>query len=130
MKRFSERWVGVGGLLVFVGATALLGGCSDHTEIDMRDVEHTVPDKLRYVENADGFPDVTALCINGVGFATTSEDDTMYRVEAWDSTVQGWCFGSQRSDVSSDSTPNNGVNDPSGVVNEEQNSPGDGAMVQ
>jgi hypothetical protein len=57
-------------------AVVLLAGCG--TGQQWRDLEgqvQTEPDKVRLVTNVDTYPNIVALCIEGVGFVTTTRDD-------------------------------------------------------
>jgi hypothetical protein len=61
---------------VAIGAAVLLAGCG--TGQQWRDLEgqpQTEPDKVRLVTNVDTYPNIVALCIEGVGFVTTTRDD-------------------------------------------------------
>jgi hypothetical protein len=54
----------------------LLAGCG--TGQQWRDLEgqpQTEPDKVRLVTNVDTYPNIVALCIEGVGFITTTRND-------------------------------------------------------
>lgn len=57
-------------------AVLMLAGCG--TGQQWRDLEgqtQTEPDKVRLVTNVDTYPNIVALCIEGVGFVTTTRDD-------------------------------------------------------
>lgn len=66
-----KRLIAIGVLAVVV-----LSGCG--TGQQWRDLEgqtQTEPDKVRLVTNIDTYPNIVALCIEGVGFITTTRDD-------------------------------------------------------
>lgn len=66
-----KRLIAIGVLAVVV-----LSGCG--TGQQWRDLEgqtQTEPDKVRLVTNIDTYPNIVALCIEGVGFVTTTRDD-------------------------------------------------------
>jgi len=61
-------------IIAAVGITSLvtLTGCGSGQQ--WRDLEgqtQTEPDKVRLVTNVDTYPNIVALCIEGVGFITT-----------------------------------------------------------
>lgn len=63
-------------VIVAAAAVLLLAGCG--TGQQWRDLEgqpQTEPDKVRLVTNVDTYPNIVALCIEGVGFVTTTRDD-------------------------------------------------------
>lgn len=76
-------------------AALALAGCSNQTVRDLEGVPVTNPEKVRLVVNVDQYPNITALCIEGAGFATTTRDQAgaMQRVEEWDASRGGWCAG-------------------------------------
>lgn len=80
------------GVLAFA-TLSLATGCSNQTVRDLEGVPITEPDKVRLITSVDRFPNVTAMCVEGVGFATTTRDaaGAILRVEAWDAAVGGWC---------------------------------------
>lgn len=74
-------------------AALTLAGCSNQTIRDLEGVPVTDPDKVRLVVSTDQFPNVTAMCIEGAGFATTTREaaGAIIRVEEWDASKGGWC---------------------------------------
>lgn len=83
-------------LLAATGAALVLAGCSDQLG-DRGGQEGSPPDKILdvdYVEvfrNADGFPNVSRVCVDGIAFATSSTGRgessggaSIIRVPEWD----------------------------------------------
>ena len=71
-------------LLVLVG---LAGACSSRDNFrDIEGVKSERPDSVRVFNNVDKHPNVVQLCIDGVGFATTTRNygDALMRVPEWD----------------------------------------------
>ena len=71
---------------IALGATALgLAGCSNQLN-DLSDVGQAKPDYIMTYLNVSDFPNVTLLCIRGVGFATTTRDNNaaITRIPEWD----------------------------------------------
>lgn len=70
-------------VIVAAAAVLLLAGCgSDGSFVgdaqqlrDLKNVPITEPDKVRMVVNVNDYPNVVALCIEGVGFVTTTRAD-------------------------------------------------------
>lgn len=61
---------------VGVIALATLTGCGEGQQWrDLENVTVTEPDKVRLVTNVDTYPNIVALCIEGVGFISTTRDD-------------------------------------------------------
>jgi predicted small secreted protein len=92
-EEIKRSWgIAVFGLLLVLAAI-LLSGCSNQTVRDLEGVPVTDPDKVRLVVNTDTYPNITALCIEGAGFATTTREaaGAMIRVEEWDASNGGWC---------------------------------------
>lgn len=83
-------------LVAVAGAALALGGCSDQLG-DRGGEAGSPPDKILdvdYVEvfrNADGFPNVSRVCVDGIAFATSSTGRgessggaAIIRVPEWD----------------------------------------------
>lgn len=92
--------------LAFLTAVALifaLGACSDGDDASKADIKEPkqegksvpgdysvrVPDRLTVHQNVDLHPNLVELCIDGLGFVTTSRlyGDSFERVEKWDADV-------------------------------------------
>lgn len=75
----------VAGVAVVAGALTA-AGCSNQLN-DLKGVNQTHPDYTLTYLNVSGFPNVTLICIKGVGFATTTRDNlaAIQPVPAWDS---------------------------------------------
>ena len=59
-----------------VAAAALalaLAGCTTTLQ-DLEGIQAETPDRVRVFLNADQFPNVNVVCIDGVGFVTTTRD--------------------------------------------------------
>jgi hypothetical protein len=86
-------WLVVVGMVIATSAGLLFAGCSNQTVRDLEGVTVTDPDKARLVVNTDTYPNITALCIEGAGFATTTREaaGALIRVEVWDAANGGWC---------------------------------------
>lgn len=70
---------------VAVGALALVG-CTSTTQ-DLEGIEAVEPDKIVVVQNADQFPNVSIICIDGIALATnTRATDSMVQLSA-----ERWC---------------------------------------
>ena len=69
-----------------VAAAALTAtGCQNQYN-DQNGVRQVSPDFIQTYLNVDGYANVTMLCIDGVGFATTSRDYTsLIPVAGWNS---------------------------------------------
>ena len=75
-----KLWLAVAALGV-----AALAGCSNQLN-DLGGVGQAKPDYILTYLNVSGFPNVTLMCIHGVGFATTTRDNNaaIQRVPEWD----------------------------------------------
>lgn len=72
--------ISVAGLASAVGLT----GCSNQLN-DLKGVPQQHPDYTMTYLNVSGFPNVTMLCINGAGFATTTRTyDSLTPIPEWD----------------------------------------------
>lgn len=80
----------VGALIV---GALVLAGCSNQTVRDLEGVSVQDPEKVELTVSVDQFPNVTAMCIHGAGFATTTREaaGAIIRVEEWDASKGGWC---------------------------------------
>lgn len=75
---------------VGIASLVTLAGCG--TGQQWRDLEgqtQTEPDKVRLVTNIDTYPNIVALCIEGVGFVTTTRDDRPLQESP--GLTEGWC---------------------------------------
>jgi hypothetical protein len=76
--KFSPRNKGlIGGLLAGAALTAtLLTSCGNGTPQldDLQNVPPSYPNYVANLINVSGFPNVTMLCYDGAGFATTTRD--------------------------------------------------------
>jgi hypothetical protein len=89
-EEVKRSWkVAATGVALVAGAV-LLAGCG--TGQQWRDLEgqpQTEPDKVRLITNINGYPNVVALCIEGVGFVTTTRDYTSLQESP--GLTAGWC---------------------------------------
>lgn len=64
-------------------ALIVVAGCSNQLN-DQGGIKQASPDYSLTYLNADSYPNVTMLCIDGVGFATTTRDYTaLVKVPEW-----------------------------------------------
>lgn len=84
MTSKRNRWL-AGGILG-LAALGVTAGCSNQLN-DLGGVSQAQPDYILTYLNVASFPNVTLLCIRGVGFATTTRDNNaaIQRVPEWDS---------------------------------------------
>ena len=69
--------------IVAVASALLLAGCGSDGGLpgsaqqlrDLKNVPITEPDKARLVVNVDTYPNLVILCVEGVGFVTTTRND-------------------------------------------------------
>jgi len=79
--RKRTRWAGVAAV---VATAAAVAACSPQLK-DQGDVAQANPDYIVTYLNVDSFPNITLVCIEGVGFATTSRDYSALTPEPkWD----------------------------------------------
>lgn len=71
--------------LILAGiATLIFTACSNQLN-DMEAIPQKAPDYVVTYLNVDNFPNVTLLCIKGIGFATTTRDlNSLERIPEWD----------------------------------------------
>lgn len=88
MKSHKRSWG-----IAAIGVVILAAGCSNQTVRDLEGIPVTDPDKVKLVVSVDQFPNVTAMCVEGAGFASTTREaaGALIRVEAWDAANGGWC---------------------------------------
>lgn len=68
-----------------VGAGIAVAGCESPQLNDLRNSPTQYPNYSMTYINVSGFPNVTELCINGLGFYTTTRDyNAIARVPQWD----------------------------------------------
>jgi hypothetical protein len=67
--------------------------CSNQTVRDLEGVTVKDPQKVELYVNVDQYPNISAICINGEGFATTTRDGNaaMEHIPAWSAKTEGWC---------------------------------------
>lgn len=85
MKRKAVIILAGGALLALSGCdgNSISGGFKDVEGIPPQD-----PAKVEIFNNVDGFPNVVAICVKEVAFATTTRDlNAILRMPEWD----GWC---------------------------------------
>lgn len=74
---------------IAAGATLALGGltaCGSNNFRDVKNVDSHDPDYIQVYNNVDANPNLTQICIAGVGFVTTTRPDmgSWQRVPEWD----------------------------------------------
>lgn len=79
-----NRWLA--GAALGAAALGAAAGCSNQLN-DLGGIGQAKPDYILTYLNVSGFPNVTLLCIHGVGFATTTRDNNaaITRIPEWDS---------------------------------------------
>lgn len=88
-----RRWL----LATFSGLVLLLtvlAGCSNQTVRDLEGIPVQDPEKSEIYVNVDRFPNIVVMCIHGVGFATTTRDNSpaaVQHIPSWDAANDGWC---------------------------------------
>lgn len=75
-----------------IATLSLVSACGSGTPQydDLQNVPPSYPNYAATFLNVDGFPNITMLCIDGQGFATTTRDDSnaaMEPISAWN----GFC---------------------------------------
>lgn len=86
--KFNKKDAIWSGITMAIATGALVAGCgSGQPQLD--DLNNVPPSYPNYVMtglNVDGFPNVTMICINGAGFATTTRDaaGAITLVPEWD----------------------------------------------
>lgn len=76
----------VGGAVGVAAAASLAASLACSAQLnDMEGIPQASPDYVITVLNVDGFPNMTMLCFDGVGFATTTRDyASLTKVPEWD----------------------------------------------
>lgn len=75
----------IGGIVAVAAVAATVTACGPTQLNDLRNTPTQYPDYASIVLNVDNYPNVTVLCIRGVGFATTTRDySAIMRVPEWD----------------------------------------------
>lgn len=79
--------------IALFAVAGLLSGCSNQTVRDLEGVPVAPPEKVTITANVDKYPDIVAICVHGLGFATTTRPDhgAIFRVPEWDASGEGWC---------------------------------------
>lgn len=74
------------------GSVLLLSvvACSNQTVRDLEGVPVQDPDKIEVIVNVDTFPNMTVLCVHGVGFVTTTRDGQSALQES-PGLTEAWC---------------------------------------
>jgi hypothetical protein len=78
-----NRWLA--GAALGAAALGVTAGCSNQLN-DLGGVSQAKPDYVMTYLNVSDFPNVTLICIRGVGFATTTRDNNaaITRIPEWD----------------------------------------------
>lgn len=83
--RKRNMWLAAAAAAAVIGGSGLAAGCSSPQTNDQGGIQQASADYALTYLNADGFPNITMLCIRGVGFATTTRDYTsLMRITQWD----------------------------------------------
>lgn len=67
-----------------------VAACSNQTVRDLEGVPVQDPEKIEVIVNVDQFPNLTALCIHGVGFVSTTRDGQSALQES-PGLTEKWC---------------------------------------
>lgn len=70
--------------------TLSLVACSNQTVRDLENVPAQDPEKVELFVNVDQFPNLTVLCVHGVGFVTTTRDGQSALQES-PGLTEKWC---------------------------------------
>lgn len=70
----------------------ILTGCASNNFRDLKGIPSRDPDHAEVYNNVDGNPNITLVCIHGLGFATTTRNygDALTRVDGWDDYCRGF----------------------------------------
>jgi len=91
MKFINRKTVATA--VLAVAAVSAAAGCSSQLN-DQKGVGQALPDYTLTYLNVSDFPNITLVCIKGVGFATTTRDNNaaIQRVTEWD----GFCASKEK----------------------------------
>lgn len=90
MNRSRKVMAVASGAVLSIAILSGASGCGEQQQIrDLENVPVTDPDKSRLVVNVDTYPNVVALCIEGVGFVTTTRDDRPLQESP--GLTESWC---------------------------------------
>lgn len=93
--------------LVLVITSLIVAACSNQLN-DLGGINQASPDYALTYLNVSSFPNITLVCIKGVGFATTTRSGTdLVMVPEWDSFCQSKELSSPRPAPSSTSNQGN-----------------------
>ena|SRR5579862_6044866 len=69
-----------------IATAGIVAGCAGSPQLDdLRNTSVLYPNYAVTYMNVDNFPNVTEICINGIGFATTTRDyNAIMRIPQWD----------------------------------------------
>ena len=76
-------------IILIIAAVFLIGGCSKQQVRDLEGITVKEPQKVELYTNVDQYPNVVALCINGVGFVSTTRDYTSLQESP--GLTEKWC---------------------------------------
>lgn len=84
MHKRTKSIIATGSLLAAVGVGSLVNLACSNQFSDQGGIAQANPDYILTYLNVDGFPNPTIMCIQGVGFVTTSRDYTaLQEVPEW-----------------------------------------------
>ena len=85
MRRRTQGIIGITAVLTAVAGGSLLNLACSAQFSDQGGIAQANPDYILTYLNVDGFPNPTIMCVQGVGFVTTSRDySAILRVPEWD----------------------------------------------
>lgn len=81
----SRRWlISLASIVILAGSGLITAGCSSQLN-DLGGISQASPDYALTYLNVSDFPNITLVCIRGVGFATTTRSGVdLVMVPQWD----------------------------------------------
>jgi hypothetical protein len=90
LNKRDLTWAGVAS--TGIAAAAIIAGCASGNPVadDLQNVSPSYPNYVGLYLNVDGHPNIVEICINGVGFATTTREaaGAITRIPEWDAFCQ------------------------------------------
>jgi hypothetical protein len=75
--------------IILIAVAIFLSACSKQQVRDLEGITVKEPQKVELYTNVDQYPNVVALCINGVGFVSTTRDYTSLQESP--GLTEKWC---------------------------------------
>jgi hypothetical protein len=90
LNKRDLSWTGA--VSACIASTALIVSCASGNPVadDLQNVPPSYPNWVGLYLNVDGHPNIVEICVNGVGFATTTRDaaGAITRIPEWDAFCQ------------------------------------------